>query len=229
MSSGKKTPSTPAAPSAAATGMVKRETLWLVVLAALAVGFVGGVVFSAWRMERVPGSMPPRPMGGAAPAPQDFSAEIDRLRQKTDADPKDTAAWTELGNRYFDSDRPQEAITAYEKSLALDPSNADVWTDLGVMYRRVGEHRKAIEVFDKAKALNPRHEVSRFNKGIVLLHDLNDQNAALEAWEDLLRINPLATTPNGQSLDAMVRAIRQQNSAAAPGGKGGAAAQGQAK
>jgi len=199
--------------------MVKRETLWLVALVVLVLGFVAGVVFSAWRMEQLPGAMPPKTMGeGKGPATPDFSAEIRDLQQKTAANPSDTSAWTELGNRFFDSDRPQEAIAAYEKSLALDPSSADVWTDLGVMYRRVGEHRKAIEVFDKAMALNPRHEVSRFNKGIVLLHDLNDQAGALKAWEDLLRVNPLAATPTGQSVDEMIRAIRQ-NAAAMPAKK----------
>ena len=43
------------------------------------------------------------------------------------------------------------------------------------------------------------------NKGIVLLHDLNDENDAVQAWEELLEINPIAVFGNGQSVDEVVQ------------------------
>jgi hypothetical protein len=43
--------------------------------------------------------------------------------------------------------------------------------------------------------IDPRHEISRFNKGIVLMHDLQDQKGALQAWEELVKINPIAKAP----------------------------------
>jgi cytochrome c-type biogenesis protein CcmH/NrfG len=202
----------PAATAIPAAGAVKRETVYLVALVMLALGFVAGVVFTAWRTERdtpPPGAAMP-PGGAAAPAPADQEARIKELQARTAAHPDDVAAWTELGNRFFDADRSQEAIVAYERSLALDPSRADVWTDLGVMYRHAGNPRKAVELFDKAVVLEPTHEIARFNKGIVLLHDLNDREGALASWEELLRVNPLAVTPGGQSVDELVRHWRQQ-------------------
>jgi hypothetical protein len=48
------------------------------------------------------------------------------------------------------------------------------------------------------------------NKGIVLLHDLNDFKGAIEAWEGLLEINPIAMAPNGISIDQMVTQLKKQ-------------------
>jgi tetratricopeptide (TPR) repeat protein len=77
------------------------------------------------------------------------------------------------------------------------------------MYRRAGKPEEAIKAFDRAIAIDPKHEVSRFNKGIVLLHDLNDRGGAIEAWEKLLEINPAATAPNGQPLRELVNRFKQ--------------------
>ena len=88
---------------------------------------------------------------------------------------------------------------------------------MGVMYRRSGKPEEAVKAFDQAIAVDPKHEVSRMNKGIVLLHDLNDANGAIEAWEGLLEFNPIAVAPNGISIDQMVTQLKKQQ--AAPGAK----------
>ncbi|UCE51370.1 MAG: tetratricopeptide repeat protein, partial [Desulfobacterales bacterium] len=92
----------------------------------------------------------------------------------------------------------------------LQPNNANVWTDMGVMYRRSGKPQEAIKAFDKAIEADSKHEVSRFNKGIVLLHDLKDEQGAIRAWEDLMKVNPFAMAPNGQSVDQMVTQMKKQ-------------------
>ena len=73
------------------------------------------------------------------------------------------------------------------------------------MYRRSGRPKEAIAAFDRAIQVDPRHEVSRFNKGIVLMHDLNDIQGALRVWEELLALNPAATSTSGQSLSEMIK------------------------
>ena len=67
----------------------------------------------------------------------------------------------------------------------------------------------AIESFDRAAAIDTKHEPARFNKGIVLLHDLKDQNGAIKAWEDLLEINPLAMAGNNQSVDQLIKHYKE--------------------
>jgi cytochrome c-type biogenesis protein CcmH/NrfG len=182
----------------------------MVSLLALAVGFFGGVVFTVFKSDsKAPVASAPAQMGAPAPAPGD-SDRVAALERQTQADPGNVNAWTQLGNAYFDAQQYEKAISAYRKSLELNPNNANVWTDLGVMYRRAGNPEEAIKAFDQAIAVDPKHEVSRMNKGIVMLHDLNDFDGAIQAWEGLLEVNPVALAPNGVSIDQMVTELKKQ-------------------
>ena len=140
----------------------------------------------------------------------DLSDQIAGLEFKTSQNPGDIAGWIQLGNLCFDSDLPEKAIAAYKEALTISPNNADVLTDMGVMYRKSGKYDKAVQSFDKAVGVDPKHEIARFNKGIVLMHDLNNPQGAIQAWEELLTVNPLAMAPNGQSIDEMLNKMKQQ-------------------
>lgn len=187
------------------TGAVSRQTLMTSVVIALMVGFVAGLVFGVYKTT--PGGATP----GGAPPPQ--AAEAARmqaaLEERTRNHPEDAEAWIQLGHVYFDADQVEKAIQAYETSLRLKPDNAPVLTDLGIMYRRSGQPEEAIRRFDMAIAADPKLENPRFNKGVVLLHDLKKEAEALAAWEALLAINPLAMAPNGQSVDELVTHYRE--------------------
>jgi tetratricopeptide (TPR) repeat protein len=61
---------------------------------------------------------------------------------------------------------------------------------MGIMYRRLGEFDRALEEFRKAAQSDPKHVNSRYNIGIVLLHDKQDINGAIKAWEDYLKVDP---------------------------------------
>ena len=87
---------------------------------------------------------------------------------------------------------------------------------MGVMYRRSGNPQEAINAFDRAMQADPKHEVSRMNKGIVLLHDMNDLDGAIKAWEDLLAVNPVAMSPTGQSIDQMIQQMKKQRQQQGP-------------
>ena len=190
---------------------VRKETFWLGTLLALAVGFFGGVMFAVFKSE--PGVVAGTPPG-RAPQVQDAaparSNMIASLEDETARNPQNTEAWVQLGNAYFDSDQYEKSIWAYRKSLELDPNNANVWTDLGVMYRRSGKPQEAIKSFDRAIEADPKHEPSRLNKGIVLLHDMQDLEGAIAAWEGLLAVNPVALAPNGRSVDEIIQQLKKQ-------------------
>ena len=61
---------------------------------------------------------------------------------------------------------------------------------MGIMYRALGDFDRAIEEFKKAAQNDPKHVNSRYNIGIVLLHDKGDIKGALKAWEDYLKVDP---------------------------------------
>jgi cytochrome c-type biogenesis protein CcmH/NrfG len=197
----------PAAPGPKAT--IRKETALLIALGALALGFFGGVFFGVYKSgPTVKGGM-----GAGAPpvaAARDLQDQIAGLEAETRRNPANAAAWVELGNAYFDSDQVKQSIEAYRKALELQPNNADVATDMGVMLRKDGRPQDAVQAFDRAIAINPKHEISRLNKGIVLLHDLQDGPGALRAWEGLLEVNPMAMAPGGMSVDQMVQGLKKQ-------------------
>ena len=177
---------------------VTKQTLMTAIVLALMVGFFGGLVFGIYKST----SLPP----AAAPGAEDegHARMLQALQEKVRQNPEDVASWIQLGHLNFDRNAVQEAIAAYERALALQPDNAPVRTDLGVMYRRGGRPEDAVREFDRAIAIDPNLENAHFNKGVVLLHDLDDRQGAIRAWEALLAINPLAMAPNGQSVDELV-------------------------
>jgi cytochrome c-type biogenesis protein CcmH/NrfG len=191
---------------------VKKETMWLIAFIALVVGFLGGVVFGIYKTgsdKPIQKSMVSQPVEKDQGASVERAAQIFQLEKMIKENPKDVASWTNLGNLYFDNGDYQKAIEAYSKSLELHPNNADVLTDLGVMYRRSGQPKKAVESFDKAAKVDPKHETALFNKGIVLMHDLNDFDGAIQAWQELLKRNPTATSPSGQSVKELVERLKE--------------------
>ena len=189
-------------------GYIKSENVIWFVATALLIGFVSGVAFGIYKS----GSIADPHQADASPAmDEERQRTIDSLKAQTQKNPEDLQAWIQLGHQYFDANLTDDAIAAYEKALAIQPQNADVWTDLGVMYRRSGKPQKAVDAFDRAMALDSRHEISRFNKGIVLFHDLKDEEGALKAWEALLAINPSASSPSGQSVKELVDHVKEKH------------------
>lgn len=191
---------------------VKKETLWIITSIAVAVGFLGGVAFGVYKSGKsvpVQQSMVSQSAGQNQDVSVEKAAKIFQLEKQTKENPNDVTAWTTLGNLYFDTGNPKKAIMAYQKSLELNPNNAHVMIDLGIMYRRTGQPKKAIEAFDKAIKIDPNHETALFNKGIVLMHDLNDLDGAIQAWEELVKMNPLATSPTGQPVKNLVERLKE--------------------
>ncbi len=203
---------------------MKKETVILYVVIAVVVGFVGGVTVGILWMTRgtekvamvqkpqmaPPGSpMPGPPAQGPTPPgrdPVELASQIKTLKDIVSKDPKNLPALVELGNLYFDTNQPKEAIEAYSRYLAVKPDNADVRTDMGIMYRKLGQFDKALEEFRKAAQSDPKHINSRYNIGLVLLHDKGDMKGAIKAWEDYLKVDP--NSERAQRLRAQIEKMK---------------------
>jgi cytochrome c-type biogenesis protein CcmH/NrfG len=187
-------------------GYIKSQTVLIFVCLALAIGFVSGIALTIYKMDSETAFTHQQ-------SQQDQQGNkdnmLDALKDEVERNPANAGAWVQLGHLYFDRDETEKAIHAYEKSIELSPDNTNVLTDLGIMYRRSGNPKKAIELFDRVIQLDPQQENARFNKGIVLLHDLKDEEGAIDAWEGLLEINPVAMAPNGQSVDELIQQYKQ--------------------
>ena len=142
---------------------------------------------------------------GGGSVPNDMVESILRHEEEVRKDPNDPEAWAHLGNLYYDTGKAQQAINAYEKSLALKPGNTSVLVDCGVMYREIKNYEKALEYFAKALQIEPSHEIALFNTGIVLVHDLNRRDEGLAAWRKLVKMNPNAKTPGGGLVSDLIK------------------------
>lgn len=201
---------------------MKKETVIVYVLIALVVGFIGGATVGilwvtkgtekAAMVQKPQTAQPGSPMGpmqGPTPPardPVEAASQIQTLKEIVKKDPKNLQAWAELGNLYFDTDQPNEAIEAYSRYLAVKPDNADIRTDMGIMYRKLGQFDRAIEEFRKAAKSDPRHVNSRYNIGIVLLHDKGEIKEAVKAWEDYLKVDP--SSERAQRIKAQIEKMR---------------------
>jgi cytochrome c-type biogenesis protein CcmH/NrfG len=187
--------------------MIKKETLLIAIAISLCLGFLAGTIFSVYKLGPAKTSANQSGQGseqqGSSLNKEQIQA-ITTLEAEVEKNHGNGEAWTRLGNLYFDTNQPQKAITAYIHALNLVPANADILTDLGIMYKSNKQPDKALESFDKAIQTNPRHEPARLNKGVVLLFDLGRTAEAIEAWKELLAVNPNATTANGQSVRDLI-------------------------
>jgi cytochrome c-type biogenesis protein CcmH/NrfG len=170
---------------------VHKNNVILLIIAALLVGFVvgaiAGIKFSSKETQR-PVAVTD---GAASENPKIVSNEdLSHLQNILKEDPGNLKALISLGNLYFDSNEPQKAIDMYGRALKIDPANADVRTDMATMYRNLKDYDKAVKELKEAVSHNPKHANSRFNLGVVLLHDKKDYKGAITAWEEFLKVEP---------------------------------------
>lgn len=209
--------------------MITRQAFYISLLIALTLGFLMGTAYTSFKLADSIGpgmrQMPPGMAGNTPkgmPAPEtadgdqkpDMAAmaapHIKELQAVVKDNPDNAQAWVKLGNAFFDLDRFEDAIDAYEKSLVIEPDHPHVLTDLGVMYRRNNEPEKALDAFSRAVAVQPDFEIALFNKGVVYMHDLNDIPKAIEAWQALVKINPVARTSGGKLISELIETLKKQ-------------------
>lgn len=146
------------------------------------------------------------PAGEGEPINLNALNEIENYKEILRKDPNNLQATVNIANLYFDTRQDLLAIEHYKKALAIDPANVNVRTDMAVCYRRTGNPDRAIEELKKAISTNPRHAQSRYNLGVILIHDKNDPEGGIRAWEGILENVP--DYPYRDSLKAEIVRMR---------------------
>ncbi|HXI12733.1 MAG TPA: tetratricopeptide repeat protein [Thermoanaerobaculia bacterium] len=102
--------------------------------------------------------------------------QIDGLRKRIAANPRDARAFVELGNLYMDAAKFPQAIEFYEKSLQIERSPS-VEMDLGICYRETRAFDRSLALFREIARETPANWQARFNEAIVLA-DMGNLGAA---------------------------------------------------
>lgn len=177
----------------------------LIVVVAVLIAITGGsFVFGiGWEKKEIPttGGGP----AGANP-PVENSKSTDKAVKPEEKVPRNFSEWVELGNSYFDTGQPANAVYAYGKALELNPNDPDVLTDQGVSCRQIGWYDKAVANFEKARQIDPKHEQSLVNLGILYAMELKQPDKALKAWNRFLELNP--SSPASQQVRLWVEQLK---------------------
>jgi cytochrome c-type biogenesis protein CcmH/NrfG len=112
------------------------------------------------------------------------------LRATLKTSPNDFSTIVRLANLYFDGQQYPEAVKYYQLAVKSQPTNADLLTDLGTSIWYTGDADGAIAEFQTALKHRPDHPGTLFNLGIVRWQGKLDPQGAVQAWEELLRLNP---------------------------------------
>lgn len=122
------------------------------------------------------------------------TAEVDQIiadaASAVKNNPTDADLQVELGMAYFDAERWNEAMAAFQHALALDPNSASAYNGMGRVYYHTGPPTAAIAAYEKAMSLDPHNIDPAFGLGILYTAKLGDYENAIDAFQRGLAHNP---------------------------------------
>jgi tetratricopeptide (TPR) repeat protein len=94
------------------------------------------------------------------------------------------------GNSLSVSGQYEEAITFYDKILAIDPNDVNALYNKGMSLDNLGQYQEAITYYDKALAIDPNYDYALNNKGVTL-YNLGQYQEAITYYDKALAIDPI--------------------------------------
>lgn len=108
------------------------------------------------------------------------------------ADWSEAIPYYNLGNKYLEHQRYQDAVTSFEDAVAIYPYDADFHVNLGVAYRKLEDFTNAEKAFKRASTLNPKDWMVWSNLANAYLKQ-NKFKETKSAFERALTCNPPAS------------------------------------
>lgn len=135
--------------------------------------------------------------GGGAP----MLAEINALKERVQANPKDVEAWIRLGSLYQQAGMAEQAVEFYERAVALRPNDAALLNELGICYQAAHKLEQSLAAFEKAQRVDPSSWEAIYNA--IITETAMDRFDKARA--DLARLRRLK--PDAPSLEELERAV----------------------
>jgi tetratricopeptide (TPR) repeat protein len=115
---------------------------------------------------------------GLAPGPR--IAYLEYLIEKGTADPE---VYFQLGVAFYDGEKPDSALAAYAKAVALDSALSKAYVNMGVILDSQRRPKEALSMYERAAAVNPRDVLAHAHAAYLLF-----ENGEYEvAWPHLAR------------------------------------------
>jgi tetratricopeptide (TPR) repeat protein len=90
-------------------------------------------------------------------AEKEFEKAAIAYKKYLDANPKDDAAWFNLGRTYGKLLKDDQAEDAFHQAVKLNPDDADYQTELGAILIRLAKYHEAVTALKKAIDLDPNN------------------------------------------------------------------------
>jgi len=100
---------------------------------------------------------------------QVWSSNIRLWQDAAEKSPNKHRPWYNLGTVLDEADRPQEALVALSRAVALEPNQPETWHNLGRVYRLLGRTDLAIAAFRKAIEYKPQMDDAAANLALSLI------------------------------------------------------------
>jgi cytochrome c-type biogenesis protein CcmH len=152
------------------------------------------------------------PQAQAAHAPQaddGFEQMIDRLAARLEKETKDVKGWVLLGRSYQETQRFDQAVSAYGKALALEPENLDIqgYYAEALASANDGDYLgRPAEIAAAILQKNPKHANGLWISAAAAAQG-GDKAKAIGYLESLRAIYP-ADNPNAQHLAKIIAQVK---------------------
>lgn len=104
------------------------------------------------------------------------------------SDKEKAVLYRNVGSSYKNAKRPDQAVEAYAKAIALDPKNYQYYRNRGDVYREKGDNAAAIK--DYSKAIEIVRDGYNYKSRADVYMLTGDYAAAVKDYEEAVRISP---------------------------------------
>lgn len=102
---------------------------------------------------------------------------------------EDATVLTIKGFDLYKAARYKDALSSFEKAIALDPYSSRPWYGKGLASAALNDKEGAIQALDRATDLSPKDEQAWLKKSEVYI-SMNRNDLAINAYKRALQINP---------------------------------------
>lgn len=204
----------------------KRAPLWVRVFAAiLAISFILGMVVFTVDIFMSPNQVSNNSKNTNLTEEEvQYDTNARMYKSMTELNSKDTTAWVNLGNTYYDwgiylarnrkdikeaNKKFSMAETAYRKALELDSNNVNVKADLAAVLYYLGKLDESRNLLDEILSKEPTNPAALFNAALVARAQ-GDNEAAIVYLEKFISSNPM--DPNTQTAKKLLNELKSTSS-----------------
>jgi tetratricopeptide (TPR) repeat protein len=146
-----------------------------------------------------------------------FSDEIEKhldsarkhLQKAVGLDPQFAEAWYQLG-KLEETDKPQDAMSAYQKAVAADPNYTPPYERIAALAANQKKWQDVVDATDHALQLNPAGTPQIWYFNAVGNLNIGHTDVAETSAETSLGMDPSHVAPNTEQLLAVIEAGRGQ-------------------